>query len=237
MSIFSPASAPGILICLSLLLLISGAILLYTIRRFTVLENAIVEQGRVLQSYIGLNQVCDSQNSLASQQAVQSAIHQIELESNEKIDVSDIDNDNVDETSEEETSDADSSDEGSSDEDNELKIVPSDDKINVTANIMSIENLMSDNLELISNGEERSDIKMIDMNDEKTDDLESKDTNKELNVKELVKSELQKTTAISKMRVADLRTLVIQRKLLTDDEELNKIKRDNLIKLLQENSN
>jgi len=236
MSVFSPASTPGILICLSLLLLISGAILLYTIRRFNVLENAVVEQGRVLQSYISQMHGCESQNTLASPTAAAAAIHQMELESNEKIDVSDIDNDNVEETSDEETSD-DSSDDLSSDDENELKIVPTDDGLNLDGNIMSIENLMDDNLELISNGEEKDDIKMVDLNEEKIEDLDSNEISTELNVKELVKSEIQKTTAISKMRVADLRALIMQKEILTDEEELNKIKRENLIKLLQENSN
>ena len=53
-------------------------------------------------------------------------------------------------------------------------------------------------------------------------------------VKEIIKSELQKTTAISKMRVADLRALVMKKEIITNEDELNKLKRENLIKLLQE---
>ena len=56
-------------------------------------------------------------------------------------------------------------------------------------------------------------------------------------VKEIVKTEIQKTTNISKMRVADLRALILEKEIMTDLDELNKIKRDTLIKLLQEKHN
>ena len=63
MNIFNSSGNSGILICLSLLLLISGVILLYCIRRFNVLENAIIEQGKVLQTYICQNHNFSTNNT------------------------------------------------------------------------------------------------------------------------------------------------------------------------------
>ena len=71
----------GFIISLALTLLISGAIMFYCLRRFNVLENSILEQGRVLQSFImrtqqgfvNGQQVNTGAPGLASEVALQSA--------------------------------------------------------------------------------------------------------------------------------------------------------------------
>ena len=67
----------GLLLTLAMSLLISGLIMFYSLRRFKMLENSIVEQGKVLQSFIlkSQNQI---EHGLASPIAVDSAIVQSE---------------------------------------------------------------------------------------------------------------------------------------------------------------
>ena len=78
----------GVIISLAMTLLVSGAIMFYCLRRFKILENSLVEQGRVLQSFIIKYQIelNDSMN-MASPIAQASAIQQASI--NNKIEVSD----------------------------------------------------------------------------------------------------------------------------------------------------
>ena len=127
------------IISLSLTLLISGVILFYCVNRFKHLESNIIEQGKILQSFIisAENQKCNLYSNIALESAKQqvnksSNINKIEVsdddldescnkkvcQKNKKIDDDDDDDDDDDEDDDEDDAD-DDADDDDDDEDDE----------------------------------------------------------------------------------------------------------------------
>ena len=256
----------GFIISLGLTLLVAGAIMFYTLKRFAILENTIIEHGRILHSFINRMQARELEQppttQLASNMAVQSAIEQQSLmndkvtdqyktnvQNSDKINVSDNDDSNIESDSEYSTDSdnesntiseldiANRSDNNMSDL-NTLKLVENYNEVNQddSVKIISIEDLQPD-----LNITEALNIHSSD-SDSNLDSSTNLDTNSitdinnldMLHVENEVKAEIKKG-GITKMKVAELRELVIKQGLVNSVEDATKLKKDSLIKLLQSN--
>lgn len=237
----------GFIISLAMTLLVSGAIMFYCLRRFKILENSIVEQGKVLQSFIIKSQN-NSPTELASSIALNSAIEQSKLKSkleNSKIEVSDDESDYSDDDSEE-----------------DIKIYPETEEKEITLTTQEINIGTLDNIEEVNLGSE--DIKTVavaditDMlitennkndsgeeSDQDSDDSDQDSVKDYEPVEEITDSSLEKNNSdnstkkssgknLSKMKVDDLRDLALKDSLETV-ENLKNMKKDRLLKLFNKN--
>jgi hypothetical protein len=243
----------GFIISLALTLLISGAIMFYCLRRFNALENSIIEQGRVLQSFImrtqqgfvGEQQMNTVVSGLASEVALQSAREQSTYHNSEKIEVSDNEE-------EQGNMDEDSSSYVTSDSENDEIIVDERDtvlselqtdgiaaiELNTTptladtfvadldsVKIVSIEDMGTGLLNFnLDNASETSD-----SDNDFTEDLNIES----VSVEPIEKIEVNKKPALSKLKVDHLRELVIEGGYIATMEAAKKLKKDDLLKLLQ----
>ena len=261
----------GFLLTLGLILLISGAIMLYCYRRLNLLEKSVIEHGKILQNFI-LNYNVQMQNlgtinnipfenenykndHMIDDNKVEEEIKKINLE--EKIYVSDDDNDSFEneskkkneESDNEESDDEESDDEESNNEESdneESDNSHSDDENEKIKNLnISKEDLGEDlgdleNIELkksaFSNSDEENFMNNIPIsletfnidinNKSKIINLESDDQANEISVKE--------RKNYSKMKVDDLKSLIVTKNIL-DNESAQKMKKSDLVKLLQNN--
>ena len=266
----------GFLLTLGLILLISGAIMLYCYRRLNLLEKSVIEHGKILQNFI-LNYNVQMQNlgtinnipfenenykndAMIDDNNVEEEIKKINLE--EKIYVSDDDNDsleneskNKNEESDNEESDNEESDNEESDDEEsnneesnneESDNSHSDDENEKIKNLnISKEDLGEDlgdleNIELkksaFSNSDEENFMNNIPIsletfnidinNKSKIINLESDDQANEVVVTE--------RKNYSKMKVDDLKSLIVTKNIL-DNESAQKMKKSDLVKLLQNN--
>ena len=153
----------GFILTLGLILLICGALMLYGYKRLNVLENSIIEHGKILQSFImdyQSNRSNIKQNNLATQEAINAVQLKEQLltdteymDGGNKIDISDNDNsedEEDDDNSEDEEDDDDDNDDDENNEDDENE----DNIINLDSNSKKI--LSNDNIDLT--------IKIIDIN-------------------------------------------------------------------------
>ena len=195
----------GLLLTLAMSLLVSGVIMFYCLRRFKMLENSLVEQGKVLQSFIMKNQN-QLEQSLANSMAIESA----KIQENERIEVSDQDDDEYDS---DEYEDSDNSDdlenENNDNYDEKIKEIEGDD-IN-----SSIENN-------IENLDENVGLKIVEVSDSLPE------------VTDLDEKENKKAIGLTKLKVNELRDMAIEKKLDTV-ENINKLKKEQIIKLINEN--
>ena len=238
----------GFIISLAMTLLVSGAIMFYCLRRFKILENSIVEQGKVLQSFIIKHQN-NSPTELASSIALNSAIEQSKLKSeveNSKIEVSDDESDYSDDDSEEE----------------DIKIYPETEEKEITLTTQEIDIGTLDNIEEVDLGSENiKTVAVADITDmlitennkndsgeesDKDSDDSDQDSLKDYEpVEEITDSSLEKNNSdnstkkssgksLSKMKVDDLRDLALKDS-LESAENLKNMKKDQLLKLFNKN--
>ena len=247
----------GFIIAVALTLLVSGAIMFYCLKRFSVVETAITEQGKILQSFIQNSQMNSMTGGLASSIAIDSARQQTELspinedsENNvkslnltdsllheEKIEVSDDDN------SEDDSND-DSEDDDSEEECN-LENLNMDDKekeINIETNglleAMSVQDI------IISKISNEADVKLVDaqvlhINGLTSIDFKNEELNKstdllnDSNLNDIEEiTDVTDEVKLDKLKVGDLRNLVVQKNLLEDSSKAAKMKKEELLKLL-----
>ena len=236
----------GFIISLAMTLLVSGAIMFYCLRRFKILENSIVEQGKVLQSFI-IKYQNNFNTELASPIALNSAIEQSKIQSevdNTKIEVSDDD--------ESEYSDEDS-------EEEELEIYPETEQKEITlttqeldigglANIEQV-NLDSEDIKTVEVAD-ITDMLMAENNngdesDQDSDDSDQDSVKDDEPIEEITDVKLEKINpddnakktsnkSLSKMKVDDLRVLALKDSLETADN-LKNMKKDQLLKLFNKN--
>ena len=253
----------GMFIILALIIIISCACIFYFQRRFTMLENSMIQQGKILQTFImryneensnigkSCNVVVD--NELASNIAINSAHKQL---NSQKIDVSDVSDDSYDSYDSDDSDDSDTNSsyisEDSDDCDNEEKIINLDsNNLSLNNDILNIE-LMSQNEENISNLELETketindleiDANSVSSYESSNDELEPK-KEFENNLKNIIESEVIGTSNdklknideinnIKKMKVNELRELVIEKGMVEDQEEASKLKKEHLLKMLQ----
>ena len=267
----------GFIITLGLLLLVSGAIMLYCYRRLNILENSIIEHGKILQSFImnynnqmmisslNNNASDNGNNGLQTQQQPQqqpqsygnneltehnelpehNEIKKIDLDN--KINVSDDDSEEDSEDDDEddqededdEENDADDDDNSEYSENETTKLVFENHNISfdafATNSMNNITELTFDNSNDEINNDEEDFLnninipinmetlnvcsKLIKLNNENLHDIQ-----------DVFESSDEKKN-YSRMRVDDLRTLVVTKN-LSDNDVVQKMKKNDLIKLL-----
>ena len=260
----------GFILTLGILILVSGAIMLYCYRRLNLLENSIIEHGKILQNFIinYNNQMIieSSQNNMNffSNKNVENVdqnneLKKIDLEN--KINISDNEDeesDNEDEESDDEDEESDDEDEDSDDEDEESNNID-DEK---SYNRESLDNIKNNNVDSDNNEqlfvekeeiiksikiEELSDDNNIFLNEDlinkenndtvltdlpiDLNNLELADNSKIINLESNDDNNDEKKN-YNKMKVDDLRSLVVS-KSLTDNDSSKNMKKSDLIKLLQ----
>ena len=232
----------GFIISLAMTLLISGAIMFYSLRRFKVLENSVVEQGKILQSFIIRQQTqLNDSNNMASQIALESAKQQTQDRVvNNKIEVSDDDDDEYE-------SDSDGDSETSSVE--ELKITDSSEK-EITLTTQELESVdlvptnnivdLEDSVKMITVGDMTAILSVEDtlenVNHDSDSDSESEgilEITEEVEEKNDDNENEQKDKKLKQMKVQELRDLALK-ELSEPPENVKNMKKDQLIKLLSE---
>ena len=249
----------GFIISLAMTLLVSGAIMFYCLRRFKILENSIVEQGKVLQSFI-IKYQNNFNTELASPIALDSAIKQSKLQSefnnskDSKIEVSDDD--------ESEYSEEDS-------EEEELEIYPETEQKEITLTTQELDIGGLDNIEQVNlDGEDIKTVEVADItdllittqndkndkndkndsgdeSDQDSDDSDVESIKQDERLEEVTDVKLEKINpddnakktsnkSLSKMKVDDLRVLALKDSLETADN-LKNMKKDQLLKLFNKN--
>ena len=238
----------GFIITFSLLILFSGAIILYCYKRLNLLENSVIEHGKILQNFIinYNNQILankkfpDNMIQRNNQEYIDSNIENNEnneniknvfIEEESKISISDEESDNEESVNEEsDNEESDNEDEvintdnntSTNDDDND------DDKLKI------IESVINDDI-LVEDLDNNENLK-IDLTNTDTLSLDINITSKIINLEETSELELEdknnEKKNYSKMKVDDLRSLAVT-KSLTDNENALKMKKNDLIKLLQ----
>tara|TARA_B000000557_G_C20768827_1_gene440779 strand:- start:96 stop:707 length:612 start_codon:yes stop_codon:yes gene_type:complete len=194
----------GLLLTLAMSLLVSGVIMFYCLRRFKMLENSLVEQGKVLQSFIMKNQN-QLEQSLANSMAIESA----KIQENERIEVSDQDDDEYDSDEYDDSDKSDDLENENNDDDEKIKEIEGDE----------INNSMENNIE---NLDENVGLKIVEVSDSLPE------------VTDLDEKENKKAIGLTKLKVNELRDMAIEKKLDTV-ENINKLKKEQIIKLINEN--
>lgn len=247
----------GFIISLAMTLLISGAIMFYCLRRFKVLETNLIEQGNVLKSFIMKQQSLPSslEKSLASPLAVESAKQQSSM-AVQKIEVSDdSDTDDYD-SSDNESSECCNNDDINIDKDSKQITLTTEEldtenlntehvevlNLDDSVKMIQVEN-MTELVKELSNSSKNNSDEDVDSNSDSDNDeiIKEVNSNEELTNKlelvEFVKDNLEngstKKMNISKMRVDELRELVVQESKETS-ENVKNMKKEQLIKLLKE---
>jgi len=232
-------------------LLVSGAIMFYCLRRFKMLENSIIEQGKVLQSFIKSQ---DNNTELASLIALDSAVEQTKLQettTNSKIEVSDDDSYYSDNSSCDEDLDIDVND----NDKKGITLTTQDIDDNILAKVENVD-LTGKDIKTLSitdvvcvplNNDSDSDSDSASVKSEKifeeitlnkTENLDKVDKVDKIDkVDKLPTDNSQKKTSnrsLSKMKVDDLRDLALKDSLETS-ENLKIMKKDQLLKLFNKN--
>ena len=258
----------GFIITLGLLILISGLVMLYCYRRLNLLENSVIEHGKILQNFIvnynnqtqqynqlfktsnltPINEELCDQNFQENNEENENNVKKINLE--EKIDVSDEDSDDEDsgedDSGEDDSGEDDSDEESESDEDNKsdntIEEINNNSQIQIS-DIQDDESLKNENFSTInldSSNEEEDFLNNVPINFEAIDlNMESKII--DLNVQEndlhnednKLDNKLDKKKNYTKMKVDDLRVLVVTNNLISN-EDAQTMKKNDLIKLIQQ---
>lgn len=217
----------GFIITLGLLLLVSGAVMLYCYRRLNILENSIIEHGKILQNFI-MNY--NNQNQIIMQSLNPNVGNMENEEMNENLettydDTRNIQIDNrISVSDDEEYTDSENSveEEDSSEEytDDSNSDIEEENDVNVKKIVINDEDLEEKTIKL------ESDLP-LEVNDLK---LDSKKL--ELDLSEEIKNNTEKKN-FSRMKVDDLRILAVTKN-LTDNEKAQQMKKSDLVKLLQD---
>ena len=250
----------GFIITLGLLILISGLVMLYCYRRLNLLENSVIEHGKILQNFIlnynsqtqqynqlfktsNLTTINEENNSENIEKFIESEnnIKKINLE--DKIDVSDNDdsdsNDDSDDDSNEDSDDENIENDDKSVVDSENSIEEINNNLQIQpSDIQSDESLKNENFSTVnldSSNEEDDFLNNVPINIDSMD-FQMKSKIIDLNIQENNLSnednKLDKKKNYSKMKVDDLRVLVVTNN-LTSNEDAQNMKKNDLIKLIQ----
>jgi hypothetical protein len=227
----------GFMITLGLLILVSGGIMLYCYRRLNLLENSIIEHGKILQNFIVNynNQIMINQQVLnnSPQANVQNTPDNIKVE--DKIVVSDNESNVSDSDSDSNVSDNEHESEESENESEEYSSNESENEENDKKEVLHLESKevleeTNDNDAFLNNLP--IDLNQLDLKlDSKIIKLESlENENNETNENNDKTTNEKKN--YSRMKVDELRTLVVTKN-LTSNEDAQTMKKNDLLKLLQ----
>ena len=228
------------ILTLGLLIIISGIGMLYFYRRLNLLENSLIEHGKILQNFIinynnnilksqFMNSHSNNNVNINTTDSSNNLFQKINVSDNEEVDDEETDDEETDdeETDDEETDDGETINEENINEEsiNEESVnedsdnEESDNEESINTDKLVIHNKLSDekdndelfieNLPIVINKE----AKLINI-------LENNDTNNE-------------KKNYSKMKVDDLRSLVVTKN-LTDNENALKLKKTELIDMLKQ---
>lgn len=241
----------GFIITLGLLLLISGAVMLYCYRRLNMLENSVIDHGKILQNFImnynnmalmrQQNQEVGLDNNTPTYGGFS---NEMDNHREEKISVSDDDEDDEDE------SDSDSEDESVSsgdDDDNDALVeriveVEPDAVPEIKTKVLNIFETTENKEELFDGIKMLDETLAVDINDPFTNNLPMDLQELDLqhlapNSSEIVDTPPGDTDTIEKInfktkKVDELRSLVVAKN-LTNNENAQQLKKAELLKLLQ----
>lgn len=240
----------SLLFPLAISLLIGGALFYYFYTRINVLESSLINQGKILQTFISGNIIPQT----AGETQTDNNNLDLTQDNVEKIDISD------DEDDDDNSEDSDESDESDDhDNKNRLNLVDNDETINPTQELMEKESAQLNilnlggetgvptmeilanilqmnpeetqiNTELLTNALEESQvIKVIDMNSPNLEEI----TN-EQNLSDDFK---KKSKSLNKMNVKELQEFVTKKGINTNSD-ISKLKKAELLELItKENSN
>ena len=268
----------GFIITLALIIFICGSIGVYFYRRLSILENSIIEQGKVLQAFIqnynshlSKNNIFNSNNQFGKIDVSEtnSEKEYTQVFDNEKNNNDDSDNDSDSDSDNDSDSDSDDDseennqinnhndniddnsdniddDSDNSDDDNEYKITNDGGNINVdnsnTENLkdriidyeFDLKSLNIDEELLLNVTDDIVDSSTKKINILEIDENKNENVNENNNENSNENSNENKKKNINKMNVSDLKTLVVTENLI-DNENAQKLKKNELIKLLQKN--
>tara|TARA_Y100000385_G_scaffold243395_1_gene260875 strand:+ start:269 stop:1030 length:762 start_codon:yes stop_codon:yes gene_type:complete len=243
----------GYMIIMSLILIILGIIMMYLYRRIKLLENSILQHGKVLQSFM-INQISNNtktiniedSNTINSNNNDDGSIvnNQVKVINN-KIDISDdeeySDDDSEqeqqeqqeEEQEEQEDDDSDSHEEEDSDNDSEIEL-------NFGINSKKLGDLNMEDLNMEDlNMEDIESINIDNLQDEIDSSIMGKDLIKNIKLENDISDniysgidKLEKIKGITKMKIDELRELVVMKNLISN-EEVTKYKKQDLIQLLK----
>ena len=241
----------GFIISLGITLLLSGLIMYYCVQRINSLEQSLVKQGEIIQTFIyKLNNLELQNNSIPHQSNLETNFNTDNHLVESKIDVSD-DEDDDEEGEEGEEHDTDN-EEHVEDNDN-IKLLTIDsknsnfleqssdiesdsdsDSDSDNQSISDIEELKEDNIvpsSDISSLENLQDISLNNIEKIVVDD-DINDDDKDKKVIEINNDDLTENINYSKMKVNELRELAVKKNLVKSNDN-TKYKKDELIQLLQ----
>tara|TARA_B100000900_G_C20558332_1_gene707771 strand:+ start:272 stop:994 length:723 start_codon:yes stop_codon:yes gene_type:complete len=230
----------GFIITLGLLLLFTGAVMLYCYRRLNVLENSLIEHGKILQNFIVNynNQVLVTQQSQFRDLKSVSTLN-INSGDKNKISVSDDENNLNDE--EEQYDESDNYDEESNENSDEESYRETDEESQVENNDINEKDLVLKNDTIDSTNEQNTEdvfstnlpIDLNELNELNEINLDSKIIKLETPETEVETSEkVNEKKNYTRMKVDELRSLVVTKD-LKNNEEAQKLQKKDLLKLLQ----
>ena len=229
----------GFMITLGLLILVSGGIMLYSYRRLNLLENSIIEHGKILQNFIinYNNQILVNQqvSNNSPQKDVKNTSDNTNFE--DKIVVSDNESNVSDGDSDSDSNISDNEDESEESEREEYSSNESENEENNKKEILNLEpkellEETNDNDNDVFLNNLPIDLNQLDLNlDSKIIKLEAleNDTNETNENNDKTTNEKKN---YSRMKVDELRTLVVTKN-LTSNEDAQTMKKNDLLKLLQ----
>ena len=229
----------GFMITLGLLILVSGGIMLYSYRRLNLLENSIIEHGKILQNFIinYNNQILVNQqvSNNSPQKDVKNTSDNTNFE--DKIVVSDNESNVSDGDSDSDSNISDNEDESEESEREEYSSNESENEENNKKEILNLEpkellEETNDNDNDVFLNNLPIDLNQLDLNlDSKIIKLEAleNDTNETNENNDKTTNEKKN---YSRMKVDELRTLVVTKNLTSNEDALT-MKKNDLLKLLQ----
>lgn len=245
----------GFIISLGITLLLSGLIMYYCVQRINSLEQSLVKQGEIIQTFIyKLNNLELQNNSIPHHSNLETNFNTDNQIIESKIDVSDDEGDDDEE-------DVESDNQEHLEDNDNIKLltidsknsnflqqsnsdIESDSDSNSDSNsdsdnqsISDIEELKEDNIvpsSDISSLENLQDISLNKLDKIVVDDDDINDNNDNDNTKkiEINNDDLSETINYSKMKVNELRELAVKKNLVKSTDN-TKYKKDELIQLLQ----
>lgn len=248
----------GIIIIFGLLILIIGVINVYIYRRVLALERNMIQNSKILQTFM-LNQISETPGNIINSNIFNSINglddnRKINVNNDdEKIDVSDTEDEsveynlienntiNIDESVVDESvvddSDLESEDDSDEDSDNvipgiiEISNNLGDNIDNIDIDNIDIDDLLKSDIDVVDDNETTKTIELVDSIDIKL----LSNTNETNDDKEVGVDNLKTKKNLGKMKIDDLRVLAVTNSLV-GNEESHKLKKVELLKLLQDNS-
>lgn len=239
----------GFIISLGITLLLSGLIMYYCVQRINSLEQSLVKQGEIIQTFIyKLNNLELENNSIPHQSNLENNFNTNSQLVESKIDVSDNDDEESEEGEENETD----NEEHVEDNDN-IKLLTIDsnnsnfleqssdiesdsdiDSDSDNQSISDIEELKQDNIIPSSDNSSLENLQDISLNkiEKIVVDDDINDDDKDKKVIEINNDDLSENINYSKMKVNELRELAVKKNLVKSTDN-TKYKKDELIQLLQ----